>query len=115
MAFPRKDLFSTKDQRLSAYASAFCHPARIFILRHLQETGGLFVHEIERLVPLSRGAVSDHLNVLREVHLVNVAVEGRYNFYTVDLQTLKEILTEYTTLMEQLCADSPGDVLHQTA
>ena len=102
MAFPRKDLFSAKDQALSNCAQALSHPARISILRELQANGGMYAHEIEHVIPLSIGAVSDHLARLRKIEFVSVESHGRYNYYTLNLPVLAEADLKFNTMFSTL-------------
>jgi DNA-binding transcriptional ArsR family regulator len=111
MAFPKKEIFPTRDQLLSNYASALCHPARVFILRQLQRQGGLCVVEIERVVPLSQPAVSDHLRILRRTGLIRVRIEGRNNYYTLNADVLNQANDILCQLFDQVVtADCPGVV-----
>jgi DNA-binding transcriptional ArsR family regulator len=42
------------------------------------------------MVPLSKGAVSDHLNRLRSAGFVIVECQGRFNYYTLNIEVLRE-------------------------
>ena len=102
MAFPRKDLFSIEDQAVSNYARALCHPVRSSIMRELQRHEGMYVHEIEHIIPLSMGAVSDHLAILREAQFVHVECQGRFNYYTINLRVLAEVDLKFNMLFAGL-------------
>lgn len=90
MAFAKKELFLQKDQQVGMYSLALSHPARACILRELEIRKGMYVHEIESLIPLTQPAVSTHLVMLRRADLIDVDVQGRYNFYTVKLENMRK-------------------------
>lgn len=48
---------------------------------------GLRVGEITSKVNLSRPAVSHHLKILKEAHLIKLRQVGTMNFYSADLKT----------------------------
>ena len=108
MAFPKKEHFSPEDQLISNYARALCHPARVNILKQLQTRGGMYVHEIEHSIPLSKGAVSDHLRMLREIQFVNVKCQGRHNYYSLNLSVLAEADLTFNTMFSGLYGMSSG-------
>lgn len=49
------------------------------------------VSDLTALLDISQPAVSQHLNVLREAGLVEERRDGRFNYYTVRPQPLKDI------------------------
>ena len=76
---------------------ALADPTRRSIFE-LLAAGPRSVAEIAAAVPISRPAVSQHLRVLKEAHLVDVRPQGTRRFYSVDprgLQTLREYFEQF--------------------
>jgi DNA-binding transcriptional ArsR family regulator len=76
------------------------------------------VAEITRLVPVSQSAVSQHLRVLRQSHLVRAEAKGASNVYHLDPQGLGQMrawldrfwnrtLAAYKTVVEQPEGNAP--------
>lgn len=65
-------------ERLDAVFSALAHPVRRSILHRLA-TGDATVGELAAPFPMSRPAVSKHLDVLEQAGLVQRIAEGRQN------------------------------------
>lgn len=69
---------------------AIGNPTRRALLRHLRN-GERTVGELTGELPVTQGAVSQHLKVLREAGLVSVRSEGTRNLYAVDLSGLATV------------------------
>lgn len=104
MSFPKPHLFPTSDQSFSIRAKALGHPARLQILRKLNDMDGLYFHELAEYLPLGNSAVSDHLRILRQADFISVVEEGRYNYYTLNRTHLPEILTQFRSFSASLVA-----------
>lgn len=70
--------------------SAISDPTRREILRLLSDKK-MSVSEITSHFPITRTAVSKHLNLLKEVDLVKEQKSGRERIYSLDPVPLKEI------------------------
>ena len=66
------------------------NPTRRAVLRLLQG-GERTVGELTDALPVTQGAVSQHLRVLRDAGLVAVRPAGTRNLYSVDLEGLAEV------------------------
>jgi DNA-binding transcriptional ArsR family regulator len=69
---------------------AIADPTRRAILDRLQ-TGALAVNEIASRFEVSRPAISRHLRVLHQAHLVLEAREGRNRVYRLNPEPLREL------------------------
>ncbi len=84
MAFTRAHLYTRDDQHTAYYCKAFCHPARLTILRKLKRDGPCTVEVLTRLNPLSQPTVSQHLEILRKMNLVIYHELTPYVFYSLN-------------------------------
>jgi DNA-binding transcriptional ArsR family regulator len=69
---------------------AVADPTRRAILDRLRD-GGLAVSEIASRFEVSRPAISKHLRVLHQAHLVLEAREGRNRIYRLNPEPLREL------------------------
>ena len=69
---------------------AVADPTRRAILDRLRD-GGLAVNEIASRFEVSRPAISKHLRVLHQAHLVLEAREGRNRIYRLNPEPLREL------------------------
>jgi DNA-binding transcriptional ArsR family regulator len=70
---------------------AIADPTRRSILDRLREGDGLAVNEIAGRFSVSRPAISKHLRVLHQAHLVSEAREGRHRVYRLNPEPLREL------------------------
>jgi len=76
--------------------SALADPTRRAILEILRDELSLTAGQIAAQFPaISRAAVSKHLGLLREAHLVRVREEGREWHYTLDPGPLAEVYEQW--------------------
>ncbi|KRO15169.1 ArsR/SmtB family transcription factor [Lacticaseibacillus saniviri] len=66
---------------------------------------GMQVTDLTELLGLSRPAVSHHLKILRDAHLIEYRTEGTKNYYRLshdltEIRKLQELLAHVTTIIE---------------
>ena len=84
MGATKAEEFSVKDNRLSKYAKALAHPARVAILRLLLKKNTCICGDIVEELPLSQSTVSQHLKELKEAGLIKGAIDGVKICYCID-------------------------------
>lgn len=89
----------TEAQQLKAkYAKALSHPARVQIVELLKEHNVLFFEQLEEALPLSKGAIGQHLDKLDDVKLLLPAPGGfgrtGYRINTQPLAEANRLLTQ---------------------
>ena len=62
------------DEKLARYAKALGHPARVVILRFLNEQCACFAGNIAEQLPIAASTVSQHLNELKAAGLIQGTV-----------------------------------------
>lgn len=72
----KAEVFSLELQELAKFAKAISHPARLAILKYLAETETCISGDISDYLPLSRSTVSQHLNDLKELGLIQGHING---------------------------------------
>jgi len=84
MGATKAEEFSVKDNRLSKYAKALAHPARVAILRMLLKKNTCICGDIVEELPLSQSTVSQHLKELKEAGLIKGEIDGVKICYCID-------------------------------
>jgi DNA-binding transcriptional ArsR family regulator len=84
MGATKAEEFSVKDNRLSKYAKALAHPARVAILKILLKRNSCICGDIVEELPLSQSTVSQHLKELKEAGLIKGEIEGVKICYCID-------------------------------
>ena len=75
MGATKAEEFSVKDNRVSKYAKALSHPARVAILKLLIKKQACICGDIVDELPLSQSTVSQHLKELKEAGLIKGDIE----------------------------------------
>ena len=84
MGAGKHEEFSVKHNRISKYAKALAHPARIAILQFLSKKQSCMCGDIVEELPLSQSTVSQHLKELKDSGLIKGEIEGTKVCYCID-------------------------------
>ncbi|WP_416827065.1 ArsR/SmtB family transcription factor [Ectobacillus polymachus] len=82
---------------------ALSDPARQDIILLLAERNALTVNEITEHATLSRPAISHHLKILRDNHLVSIKQRGTQRYYSLEIEESVMILKQLITTVEETC------------
>lgn len=88
MAVSKKEEFTQEDIWLADVAKALSHPARIRILKILNDIDSCMVGNIVDRLPLAQATVSQHLKELKRVGLIKGEIDGPRVCYCVDNKAL---------------------------
>lgn len=94
MAFSKAHKFNPSDFYLSRICFILSHPARITIIRTLRKKEKCSVNKLSRDLPLSGASISQHLKILRSMHIVCCSQETPVTYYWLnkDLAITLQIL-----------------------
>ena len=95
--------FSKTDIELAEIAKALSHPARIKILKILNDLNSCMVGSIVDLLPLSQSTVSQHLKELKRVGLIKGEIEGPKICYCINSDVMENAKEELNKLFSQVC------------
>ena len=84
MGAGKHEEFSVKHNRISQYAKALSHPARIAILNLLIKKNACICGDIVDELPLSQSTVSQHLKELKHAGLIKGDIDGAKVCYCID-------------------------------
>ena len=93
MAVSKKEEFTQEDIWLADVAKALSHPARIRILKILNDMESCMVGNIVDQLPLAQATVSQHLKELKRVGLVQGEIDGPKICYCVNGKNLLKAKT----------------------
>ena len=106
MAERKTDEFTGEEIFLADLAKALSHPARIKILKILNESNACMCGEIVDQLPLSQSTVSQHLKELKKVGLIKGEVEGPKICYCINgdtLQKAKQLFDKLFVKLKKCC------------
>jgi ArsR family transcriptional regulator len=97
------DQISSDANSIAEAMKALGHPSRIEIIRQLAIRDRCCSGDICNCMPLAQSTVSQHIDLLKSVGLVDWQQQGNRSMYTLNRQKL----THLATLISEL-ADAPG-------
>lgn len=83
--------------------NALSDPARQDIILLLAEREPLSVNEIAEHSNLSRPAISHHLKIMRDIHLVSMEQKGTQRYYSLSLDQSVLQLKQLIKIVENEC------------
>ncbi len=104
IAAARSAVLETKALAVAKFLKSMANPARLLVLCQLAD-GEKSVSELERAVPLSQSALSQHLALLRRAKIVTTRRAGQNVYY---LLTSPEAIDVMHTLCDVFCRSSPS-------
>jgi len=90
MAVSKTEEFTKTENKISDWAKALSHPARIKILKILAQKNLCMCGDIVDLMPLAQATVSQHLKELKRVGFIKGEIEGPKICYCLDNSALDE-------------------------
>jgi DNA-binding transcriptional ArsR family regulator len=90
MGAGKHEEFSVRHNRISKYAKALSHPARVAILNFLIKKKACMCGDIVEELPLSQSTVSQHLKELKEAGLIKGDIDGAKICYCINEKEWKE-------------------------
>ncbi|OFX60134.1 MAG: hypothetical protein A2046_10730 [Bacteroidetes bacterium GWA2_30_7] len=76
MTYSKENNFNSEFQEIAKLCKALSHPARVAILVHLSKCCNCMSGDITKEIPLSRTTVSQHLQELKKVGLIQGEIDG---------------------------------------
>ena len=100
MGTTKSEEFTVKDNKISKYAKALAHPARVAILQLLIKKQACVCGDIVDELPLSQSTVSQHLKELKEAGLIKGDIDGAKICYCIDEKEWKKASALLNGFME---------------
>lgn len=97
MGVSKTEMFTSQQNKISLFAKAFGHPARVAILEHLFKINACVCGDLVNQIGLAQPTISQHLKELKQLGLIKGTVEGTSVCYCIH----KENWTAMKTLMNE--------------
>ena len=68
-------IISDQQEKLARYAKAFSHPIRVYILEFLDKKACCFSGDLDKILPIARSTLSQHLKELKNAGLIQGNIE----------------------------------------
>lgn len=108
MTYAKTNLFQADQQEIALIAKALSHPARVAIIQFLAEKNVCISGDITNELPLSRTTVSQHLQELKELGIIQGEVSGQNVCYCLNKEVVERIKSLFDTLFHQLLNKKEG-------
>lgn len=100
MGLTKTEEFTLEQNELAALAKAIAHPARIAILQFLVQRKSCMCGDIVEELPLSQSTVSQHLQELKKVGLIQGSIDGPRICYCIEPKAWLRLKTTLNQLFE---------------
>jgi ArsR family transcriptional regulator, arsenate/arsenite/antimonite-responsive transcriptional repressor len=102
MAVSKKEEFTQEEIWLADVAKSLSHPARIKILKMLNEMNSCMVGNLVDKLPLAQATVSQHLKELKRVGLIDGEIDGPKVCYCVNAKALAKAKSALDKLFNKI-------------
>lgn len=102
MSFSKQHLFAADLQLIAAFAKALSHPARIKILEILAHQPDCSTDQMTRQIPLARTTICHHLELLRDLDMIQYKEEIPFIDYQLNWIKLHDYLHLFRQTVDQI-------------
>lgn len=102
MTYKKTEAFDDDLQELAEYSKVLSHPARLAVLQYLSDKKTCISGDITGEIPLSRSTVSQHLQELKKIGLIQGTIEGATVCYCIDEKEAKKCLALFDKFFKHL-------------
>lgn len=98
MGLAKSEIFTDKQNEISAFAKVFGHPARVAILEHLFKSDTCICGDLVGIIGLAQPTISQHLKELKNLGLIKGNVEGTSVCYCIHKENwtkMKFVINEF--------------------
>lgn len=96
MGYTKAETFEPVLQQLSLYAKVLAHPARLEIIQYLANAGTCISGDIANAFPqLSRTTVSQHLQELKAMGIIQGEIDGVKVCYCLNYEVLNKVASAF--------------------
>ncbi|WP_127022475.1 ArsR/SmtB family transcription factor [Flagellimonas beolgyonensis] len=91
MGLTKTHMFTDKQNELARIAKVLAHPARVAILEYISKQDACICTDLVDIIGLAQPTISQHLNEIKKIGLLNGTFEGKNLCYCIDQERWKEI------------------------
>ncbi|UOQ72126.1 ArsR/SmtB family transcription factor [Hymenobacter cellulosilyticus] len=108
MTFSKSADFTADQQYLARMAKALAHPARVAIIQLLAAKQTCISGDIAAELPLSRTTVSQHLQELKALDLIQGEIDGLTVCYCLNTELLRAVYQQFSAFFEVATSTTAG-------
>ncbi|MFZ0488694.1 MAG: metalloregulator ArsR/SmtB family transcription factor [Salegentibacter sp.] len=101
MGTSKSEIFTDEQNRISGFARALAHPARVAILEHLFKIEQCICGDLVNEIGLAQPTVSQHLKELKNLGLIKGNISGNRRCYCIDREAWKSMKTVMSEFLDQ--------------
>lgn len=101
MGLTKTEIFTDSQNKISTFAKAFGHPARVAIIQHLFKIDTCVCGGLVNEIGLAQPTISQHLKELKHLGLIKGNIEGTSVCYCINTKKwteMKEIMLPFLNL-----------------
>ncbi len=92
---------NAEQEKLARYAKALSHPVRVYILEFLSSSTCCFSGDLDKVLPIARSTLSQHLKELKNAGLIQGNIEYPKIRYCLNEKNWEEAKTVFLNLFEK--------------
>jgi DNA-binding transcriptional ArsR family regulator len=90
MGFSKKHIFDEQQNQAALITKVLGHPARISIIQHISKNKNCNCNELVKNVGLAQPTISQHLNEIKKIGLLDQDAKGKNLFYSINVDKLND-------------------------
>ena len=90
MGFSKKHIFDEQQNQTALITKVLGHPARISIIQHISKNKHCNCNELVKNVGLAQPTISQHLNEIKKIGLLDQDAKGKNLFYSINEDKLND-------------------------
>ena len=91
MGVSKTHIFSEKHNQIASMAKVLSHPARVAILEYISRQECCICNDLVDEIGLAQATISQHLNEIKKIGLLQGTYEGKNLCYCIDQQRWLEL------------------------
>lgn len=107
MGVTKTALFSDVQNEIAVAAKAFAHPARVAIIQYLLKANACINGDLVQELGLAQATISQHLRELKDIGIIQGAIEGSRVSYCINPVRWAEIKGQFNEIFNQFEAPTP--------
>jgi len=101
LGLSKSEIFTERLNRISAFAKALSHPARLAILEHLFKRDTCVCGDLVEEIGLAQPTISQHLKELKNLGLIKGTIQGTRVCYCLDTAKWETLGLELDQFLKQ--------------
>ena len=95
-----EESINERHEIIARYSKALSHPVRVYILEFLATKACCFSGDLDKILPIARSTLSQHLKELKNAGLIQGNIEYPKIKYCLNTETWKEVKILFADLFK---------------